>query len=220
MKNLTLVIPAKNEEISLPKVLEEIKNYECYTIVVLEKNDNLTIDSIKNFNCKIIFQTRKGYGNAIIEGINKVETDYVCIFNADGSFNPKYLKFMLEECKKYNFVFASRYLKNSGSEDDTLITRFGNFVFSLIGNIFFSLKLSDILFTFVLGETRSFKKLELERDDFTLCVEIPINAKKQKLSYIDIPNYERKRIGGIKKVNEFRDGFKILIYLIKRLFTK
>tara|TARA_B100002051_G_C16650831_1_gene593847 strand:+ start:347 stop:1009 length:663 start_codon:yes stop_codon:yes gene_type:complete len=220
MKNLTLVIPAKNEETCLPQVLDEIKHYECSTIVVLEKNDKLTINSIKNFNCKIIFQTRKGYGNAIIEGINEVKTDYLCVFNADGSFNPKYLKFMLEECKKHNFVFASRYLKNSGSEDDTLITKFGNFLFSLIGNMFFSLNLSDILFTFVLGETRSFKKLELERSDFTLCVEIPINAKKRNLSFTDMPNYERKRIGGKKKVNEFIDGFKILIYLIERLFTK
>ena len=56
MKNLTLIIPAKNEEDSLPQVLEEIKNYECDKIVILEESDLKTIDSIKNFNCKLIYQ--------------------------------------------------------------------------------------------------------------------------------------------------------------------
>ena len=35
-------------------------------------------------------------------------------------------------------------------------------------------------------------------------------------SYVDFPSYERKRIAGKKKVNEFRDGFKILVYMIRR----
>ena len=94
----------------------------------------------------------------------------------------------------------------------------GNFIFSSIGNIFFSLKLSDILYTFLLGRTSSFKKLELKSNDFCLCVEMPIKAKKLKMKFIDTPSYERKRFGGEKKVNEFLDGFKILFFMIKSFF--
>ena len=217
MKNLTLVIPAKSEEASLPSVLNELKNYDCSIFVVLEETDIATIESIKNFNCKIIFQDKEGYGNAIINGINKVETDYLCIFNADGSFDQKYLKEMLNICSNNNdFVFSSRYLKGAGSEDDTIVTKFGNFFFSLLGRILFSLKLSDILYTYILGKTYFFKSLKLKSNDFCLCAEIPINVKKMEASYVDFPSYERKRIAGKKKVNEFRDGFKILVYMIRR----
>ena len=97
MKNLTLVIPAKNEEYSLPKVLNEIKYFKCKKIVVLGKSDFKTITALNNFDCKIIKQENSGYGNAIIEGINKTKTKYVCIFNADGSFHPKYLNLMLKK---------------------------------------------------------------------------------------------------------------------------
>ena len=219
MKNLTLIIPAKNESESLPEVLGEIKDYECSIIVILEESDLKTLEVAKNFNCKIIYQSDKGYGNALIEGINNVETEYLCIFNADGSFNPKYLDEMLNICKNnLDFVFASRYMPGGGSDDDTLLTKVGNYIFSGIGNIFFSLKLSDILYTFLLGKTESFKKLDLNSKDFCLCVEMPIKAKKNKMSFIDIPSYERKRIAGKKKVNEFRDGFKILFYMIKSFF--
>ena len=219
MKNLTLVIPAKKEEGSLPIVLNEVKDFDCSIIIILEETDKTTIEAIKDFNCKKIYQKGRGYGNAIIEGINEVKTDYLCIFNADGSFDPKYLREMLDLCKNRDYVFSSRYLKSAGSDDDTIVTKIGNFIFSTLGNILFSSKLSDILFTYILGKTSSFRSLNLKCKDFCLCVEIPINAKKMNASYKEIPSYERKRIAGNKKVNEFRDGFKILIYMIKRFLN-
>ena len=219
MKNLTLIIPAKNESESLPRVLTEIKDYDCSVIIILESSDIETINASKNFNCKIVHQSDKGYGNALIEGINSVDTEYLCIFNADGSFNPKYLNEMLNTCSNnLDFVFASRYMNEGGSDDDTLLTKVGNFIFSGIGNIFFSLNLSDILYTFLLGKTASFKKLNLQSKDFCLCVEIPIKAKKNGMNFLDMPSYERERIAGKKKVNEFRDGLKILIYMIRSFF--
>ena len=157
----------------------------------------------------------KGYGDALIEGINNVKTEYLCIYNADGSFDPKYLTEMLLLCQTQDYIFTSRYLKEGKSDDDTTITKIGNFIFSLLGRIFFSLKLSDILFTYILGKTKSFQSLNLSSLDFCLCVEIPIKAKRAKALYLDIPSHERKRIAGQKKVNEFRDGFRILFYMIK-----
>ena len=220
MEKLTLIIPAKEEAESLPKVLLELKNYSCKIVIILEQSDIKTLEAIKNFECKIVYQSGRGYGNALIEGIKNVETNYLCIFNADGSFDPKYLDEMLKLSENNtDFVFASRYMKGAGSEDDTFLTIIGNYFFSIFGKIFFSLKISDILFTYLLGKTQSFKKLNLQSDDFCLCVEMPIKAKRLGLSMKDIPSFERSRIAGKKKVNEFRDGFKILIFMIKSLFN-
>jgi glycosyltransferase involved in cell wall biosynthesis len=216
MKNLTLVIPAKNEEYSLPKVLNEIKFFKCKKIIVLGKSDLKTIKSLNNFDCKIIKQENSGYGNAIIEGINKTKTKYVCIFNADGSFDPKYLSSMLKKSiQGFNFIFASRYLYQAGSDDDTFLTLIGNKIFTFFGRFFFKLKLSDILFTFILGETQKFRNLKLKSKDFRLCVEIPIKIVKKKFTYAEVPSFERSRLGGKKKVNEFKDGFLILFAMLK-----
>jgi glycosyltransferase involved in cell wall biosynthesis len=221
MKNLTLVIPAKNEEYSLPKVLEEIKHINCKKFVILSKSDIKTIRSIKNYNCKIIKQKNNGYGNAIIEGINFVKTDYLCIFNADGSFDPKYLKIMSKKINLNNcFIFTSRYVHGGGSADDSLLTLFGNKIFTFLGKNFYRLAISDILFTYIMGETNKFKELKLQNSDFRICVEIPIKIKLSNFKYSSIPSFERKRLGGIKKVNEFKDGFLILSELIKNYFIK
>ena len=132
MENLTLVIPAKREEGSLPLVLNEIKDYNCTVIVILEESDKLTIEAIKDLNCKIIFQKGRGYGNAIIEGINEVKTEYLCIFNADGSFDPNDLAKMYNLINSNDFVYTTRYKHPGGSEDDTFVTYIGNQIFYIV----------------------------------------------------------------------------------------
>jgi glycosyltransferase involved in cell wall biosynthesis len=224
MQDLTLVIPAKHESESLPIFLKEIDQFLCKKIIVLDKNDFRTIDAIKNFKeIKILYQKKRGYGSALIEGINSVNTPFFCIINADGSMNPSYLSKMLQSVKNNNldFLFASRYEKpDGGSDDDNLITSIGNFLFTSIGNLFFSLKISDILFTYVLGKKESFKNLKITSQDFTFCVEFPIKAKRNKTKYQTMPSYERTRIGGLKKVNALKDGLLILFKMVKMFFIK
>ena len=222
MENLTLVIPAKREKESLPIVLQELEKFNLKIIVVLEQTDTETINSIKKFNCEIIYQINKGYGDALIEGINKVTTKYFSIFNADGSFNPIELQPMynIVEENKANIVFASRYEENCSSEDDTFITYFGNFFFTKLGKILFGLKLTDILYTFVVGSTEVFKSLNIKNKDFTFCVELPIKAHKKNYLLATSKSNERARIGGRKKVNAIKDGFLILISMLKLFFKK
>ena len=217
MSELTLIIPAKNEAESLPQVLNELKDLDVKIKVVLHQKDILTINSIKSFNCEIVFQKNEGFGDALIQGISETHTKYFCIFNADGSFNPKELNSMYEKVSNENFdlVFGSRYELNSGSEDDTIITYSGNKIFSFIGKFFFKLPISDILYTYVLGKTENTKKLNLESKDFSFCVELPIKAKRKGLKITTNKSYERSRIAGKKKVNAFKDGSLILISMIK-----
>ena len=217
MKDLTLVIPAKNEPESLPYVLMELEKLDLDFLIVLEKTDFITINAIEKFKSKIIFQVNKGYGDAILLGIKNVKTEYFSIFNADGPFDPYELKNMYNEIKNnsLDLLLASRYKKDASSEDDTLVTFVGNKIFTLIGKIFFKLPISDILYTYVMGNTQKILKLDLKQKDFTLCVELPIKAKRNSLKMADISANEKSRIGGTKKVNAFKDGFLILLHMIK-----
>ena len=222
MENLTLLIPAKFESESLPSVLTELKKFNYKISVILKETDLTTINSIKDFNIEVIYQKGHGYGNALIEGINNCKTKYFCIFNADGSFNPNEISEIMKKINinKTDFIFASRYEKKGGSEDDTFITLIGNYFFSFIGKIFFKLEISDILYTFVVGDTSKAKKLNILSNDFQFCVELPIKIMRKKFTMDVYPSFERKRIAGKKKVNAFKDGSLILKKLIELFFTK
>lgn len=215
--DLTLIIPARFEHEALPLVLKELDSYKVKKIIIMSKDDILTFQSVKKFNCKIIFQKEKGFGAALIEGLNFSKTKFSCIFNGDGSFNPKYLDKMLLKLNKenYDFIFNSRYISGAGSYDDTLLTKIGNFFFTKICNILFSLNTSDVLFNYVMGKTDSFKKLNLQSKDFCFCVEIFLKIKLKKYLYATLPNVERARIKGKKKVNELKDGLLILFFILR-----
>jgi len=216
MKELTLVIPAKDEVECLPRVLDELKNFDCKKIIIIPEADLNTRNSIKNFDCKIITQKTDGFGSALILGIKEVETNFLCIFNADGSFDPQYLKNMYNELlNNRDFVFNSRYENSGGSDDDTFLTLVGNKIFTFICNLLFRLNISDVLFTYVMGKTLAFKSLNLKRKDFRFCIELPVLAKFKKYKFISKPSYERSRLTGKKKVNELKDGFLILLCIFK-----
>lgn len=220
MKNITLIIPAKHESESLPIVLNKLKKFRFKIIVVLHKSDTQTINAIKKFKIKILYQKNSGYGDALINGINFCKSEFFCIFNADGSFKSSEVLKMKKLLDKDNldFVFGSRYQKNSGSYDDTIITYLGNYFFTKLGQIFFNLPITDILYTFVLGRTSSAKRLKLNQKKFAFCVELPIKAIKNDMHIKSSSALEFKRIAGKKKVNEFSDGFEILYYMIKFFF--
>ena len=221
MNDLTLIIPAKNESETLPLVLKSLKDFNFKIIVSLKKNDTKTINSIvENKNVKLYFQNGVGYGNSLREAINICQTKYFCIFNADGSFQEKDLIKMYDQIKNYDFIFATRYEYLGGSDDDTIITLIGNKFFSKLGNLLFSLKLSDILYTYIMGKTDSFKDLKIVSNDFRFCVELPIKMQFKKMSYKCLPSYELQRLAGKKKVNAFKDGLLILIEMLRLFIFK
>ena len=217
MHDLTLIIPAKNEKESLPHVLKDLKTINCNITVSLKNTDIETINSITNYDVKIYYQSGDGYGNSLREAIESCDTKYFCVFNADGSFEKNDLIKMYNSIKKYDFVFTTRYEKPGGSEDDTIVTYLGNKIFSMMGNVLFSLKISDILYTYLMGRTESYKKLNIQSNDFKFCVELPIKMVIKNMTYDCIPSFEKKRIAGKKKVNSLIDGFHILIEIL-RLF--
>ena len=108
----------------------------------------------------------------------------------------------------------------SFAEDDTMLTYIGNKFFTGLCNLLFGLKITDVLFTYVMGSTKAFKELNMSFNDFSFCIELPIKAKKKNFILGNLPSLERSRIAGIKKVNEFRDGLLILISILRLLILK
>tara|TARA_B110001452_G_scaffold132307_1_gene109949 strand:+ start:833 stop:1507 length:675 start_codon:yes stop_codon:yes gene_type:complete len=216
-EKISLIIPSKNEIETLGTVLTEVQNNRLIDeiiVIVDDENDN-SIEVAKKHNCKIVIQKSKGYGSAIIEGFKNAKNNFGCIFNADFSFDPKYLSQLVDESRSNDFIFGTRYTKESGSEDDDIITLVGNKVFSFITNKGLKIRLTDILYTYVLCNVKKFNSINFKNTDFRLCIELPVQVKENKFSYSEIPMFERKRFAGKKKVNVIKDGFLILTEILK-----
>ena len=226
MTKVSIIIPTLNAEESLKILLNEInKNSENVReiIIVDAQSSDKTIEISKSYNSKIIIQNNKsGYGDAIIKGINASNSEFSLVLDGDGSKNPIYINSLLSKIikSKSDFVFAERYGENASSLDDTLLTYIGNRIFTWLGKIFFKIKINDILHTFFICKSSSFKKIKFNHLDFGFCVELPIEVERLNFTYKSIATTERKRIAGKVKVRSFVDGFKILKSMISIFFTR
>ena len=215
MQKINLIIPAKEKIENLKIIINPLLRRKEINKVILVLHKKNETKFIKNKKLKIIVQKERGYGSAITEGFKISKSKFSCIFNADGSFNPNDLSKMIKLTKKNDFIFCSRYLTGAGSDDDNLITLIGNFAFSLMGRILLKVKLSDILYTYVLCNTKKFNQLNILSKDFRFCIELPYKVSKNKFNYKELASKEFKRKFGVKNVNEFKDGFLILTEVIK-----
>ena len=67
-------------------------------------------------------------------------------------------------------------MKNGGSDDDTIITYLGNRIFSFLGQYLFSLEINDILYTYLMGKTKSFNNLNIKSNDFRFLAMVFISC--------------------------------------------
>jgi len=215
---VSVVIPARNERDSLPDVLKELSTRPLHEVLVVDGHStDGTPDIVRAAGCRVVTQQGRGYGAGVMTGMKLADGDLVTFMDADGSYDPEAIPRMqaLIENEGYDIVFCSRYLPESGSDDDTFIRLTGNKIFTTLMRVMFGVRLSDALFFYALARKEIYTSIKWQCTDFALCVEIPIKVHQRGYRYTEIPSRERPRIGGDSKVNAFTDGLSILWAMIK-----
>ncbi len=118
MQDLTLVIPAYNEEKRIRSTLESIERVfgnKINVLVVSNGSSDETINILKEWkknhkNLKYLdFPEKLGKGGAILEGLKIAKNKYVGYLDADDAFNLDYIKRIVPNLKKYDAVIASKW---------------------------------------------------------------------------------------------------------------
>lgn len=212
----TLIIPTRNEEGSIGRVLHEIPKKLVQQIIVVDgRSQDKTVNEIKaNLRDKkdlLILQKSKGYGGAFLEGFKKATGDVIIMMDADGSHNPADIPFLLNKIKLgYEYVMASRYTTGGFSYDDTIIRWLGNQIFTKLTNIIHGTRVTDSIYLFTAITKKGLSKLNLKSRGFEFCTEILVKAHRAGLRFAEIPAIERARYAGNSKVNALVDGLKYL----------
>lgn len=218
----TLIIPTRNEEGSIGRVLKEVPKKLIQQIIVVDgHSQDKTGEEVKANLRKnkdlLLLQKSKGYGGAFIEGFKKAKGDVVIMMDADGSHNPADIPFLLSKIKAgYEYAMASRYTIGGHSYDDTLIRWFGNQLFTKLTNIVHGTHVTDSIYLFTAITKNGLNKLNLKSQGFEFCTEILVKAHRAKLRFAEIPAIERARYAGNSKVNVLVDGLKYLFMIFSK----
>lgn len=217
-KKVSVIIPARNEENCIGRLIDEIERSLVDEVVVVDgsSNDN-TIEEAGKKGAIVVNQEGTGYGSAVQQGISKSTGDILILMDADGSHDPKYVPDLLSKVEEgYEYVMGSRYAKGARSDDDTLIRWFGNKLFTSLTNIIHGTNVTDSIYTYNAIPREAYNRIGATSEGFEYCTEILVKASKAGLKFAEIPVVERERFAGESKVNALWHGLIILKMILRR----
>lgn len=228
MKNISVIIPAYNEEKSIGLVIRQIPIDIVSEVIVINNNSSdRTEEQAKLASATVLFESYQGYGAACLKGIEYLKNkncDIVVFMDGDLSDYPEELSLLINPILQdnFDFVLGSRVLGKREVGSLPFQSRIGSVIAGTLINFFWKIKYTD------LGPFRAIKfdkLLQLNMNDkwYGWTVEMQIRAAKQKLKITEVPVSYRKRIGKSKVTGTIKGtvmaSIIILKTIIKEMFT-
>lgn len=220
--NISVIIPAFNEEQSIAKVIEHISKDNVSEIVVVDNNSSdSTAEMAKAAGATVLFEKYKGYGAACLKGIDYLKTkstNIVVFLDGDYSDYPEELINLIQPIinNEHDFVLGSRVLGEREKGALPVQSRIGSLIAGALINIFWKVRYTD------LGPFRAIsfdKLLSLNMQDkwFGWTVEMQIKAAKANFKILEVPVKYRKRIGKSKVTGTVKGSIMAGIIILKTI---
>ena len=226
--DVAVIIPALNEEQSLPLVLRDLPAVAAVIVVDNGSNDD-TVQVAADGGAIVAQEPDRGYGAACLCGMQKLADLIACesiaprivvFLDGDYSDHPDELSLVVDPIRQEaaDFVIGSRLTGHRETGAMPPQSVYGNKLACFLMWVLFRVRHTD-LGPFRAIRYDALKNLGMVDRDFGWTIEMQIKAAKRKLRTVEVPVSYRKRVG-VSKISgtlsgTIRAGYKIL-YLIAK----
>lgn len=215
MKNLSIIVPAKNEERGLADILPKLKtNFPDAEIIVVDDcstdGTSRVCEQLKVKNLKHPYSM--GNGAAIKTGARKARGEIFVFLDADGQHDPDDLPKLLSKMQEgYDMVVGARH----GSSQANLGRWTANAVYNRLTSWMVGHKIEDLTSGFRVIRAKKFREfLHLLPNGFSYPTTITMSFFRAgyPVSYVPIKAGVRT---GKSHINPLRDGLRFLLIIFK-----
>lgn len=228
MKKVSILIPVYNEENTLEQLIQMVENatfagLEKEIILIDDCSTDRTKEILKTFENKykvLYHNVNQGKGAALRTGFAAVEGDIAVIQDADLEYDPNDYEQVLQLILngEADVAYGSRFLDLSGSKTVVKVNFLANKVLTLITNILFGAKLTDMETCYKAFKTEFIKDINIKSDRFDFEPEITAKVLKKKAKIKEAPiKYSGRTFEEGKKIT-WKDGIHAILALIKFRF--
>ena len=223
---VSIVLPTLNEARNLEVLLPDLS--EGYEVVLVDGGStDDTVEVARDLvpEVKILQQTRRGKGNALVCGMHASTGDIVVTLDADGSADPCEIPAFVEALVDgADFAKGSRYLPGGGSDDLTPLRRAGNFGLNRLSNWRLGTRFTDLCYGYNAmwrdivpmlglpdpGLPAPAGGARIWGDGFEIETLVTIRVAQNRLRVTEVPSFELDRIFGESNLQTFADGRRVL----------
>jgi len=215
--NVTIVLPAYNEEQSIGKTIREIKElYPDIEILVIDdgSSDSTAREAVSAGAHVMKHPHNIGNGAAIKTGLRYASRDWIIMMDADGQHRPADIEKLLQYRDEYDMVVGAR---SKGSRT-SLHRDLANLIYNWLATYITKFKVEDLTSGFRLVQNERVRKfIYLLPNTFSYPSTITMAYLRSGLSikYVPIKTEARK---GKSKIKLLRDGTRFLL-IITRIAT-
>lgn len=230
-RNISIVMPAYNEEEYIAQAVEDFRKIPGVKEVVVVNNNSKdrTEELAKNAGARVILETKQGYGYACQRALSEAKYDYIILVEPDGTFDAKDVNKLMAYADEANLVLGTRTVKELiwNGANMGIFLKWGNwFIAKMIEVLYNGPHLSDVGCTYRLIKRDALKtinsKFTVGKSHFS--PEMMILAIKNGLKVVEIPVNYRSRKGTSKitgkKFNAFKLGLRMISLIIQMRLTR
>lgn len=221
-KRIVVIIPAYNEEKSIPFVIKDIPGFVDEIIVVNNNSSDNTSCAAINSGATVLEEKEKGYGAACLKAIAYIKNmnfDIVVFLDGDYSDYPEEMNLIIDPIinQDYDLVIGSRMIGNREKGAMLPQALLGNRLSTFLIKLFWNYHFTD------LGPFRAIKynsliNLNMVDRNFGWTVEMQIKAAKNNFKCSEVPVSYRKRIGESKVTGTLTGTFKASVKILYLIF--
>ena len=204
-----VVIPAFDEERSLPLVLDAVPDRLVRRVVVTDNNSrDRTAEVAIAHGAEVVHEPRPGYGSACLAALAHIRAtgppDIVVFLDADYSDHPDEMPRVVAPIVegRAEIVIGSRVLGER--EPGALLpqARMGNVVACQLIRLLYGHRYTD-LGPFRAARWDAFEQLAMEDTDFGWTAEMQVKALRHRMRVVEVPVSYRKRV---RRLEDHRHG--------------
>lgn len=193
----SLLMLSLNEIEGMKVIFPRIDKSLLHEVVVVDGGStDGSIDFAKSYGFRIVPQKSRGVIEGFKEGLDALTGEVVITFTPDNNMIPEKIPELIAKMNEgYDMVTVSRYLGDAVSDDDHVISAFGNWMFTTMTNVLFGSKYTDVLGFYRAYRPQLIKELGIKirlSIDTQLCIRCATRNKR----VAEIPGNEPARIGG------------------------
>ncbi len=224
MGQISIILPAFNEEEAIGKVIDEINALEQaeHTVQVLVVDNNST-DRTRQIaeqkGATVIVEPRQGKGAAISAALNSIDAEFIFLLDADYTYPATYIPDMVKLLSRHHAIIGSRL---KGHREEGAISRLnliGNRLLSLLATVVYQKKISDVCSGCWGFKAQVVRGLGLRATGFELEAELFSRLARTGYSIAELPIFYRRRASR-PKLSPLRDGIRVGWTLITGRFHR